>query len=317
MRWFLGLETVVQVRLSLEKEYGMKELNGKTAIITGGAEGIGLGIAQVLGSHGMNVVIADINSEQLNKARQNLEALGIPTLALTLDVANSAQWAEVAQQALARFGKVHMLVNNAGVGGAPGPVQNSTEKDWRWIVDVNLMGVVYGAQTVIPLIEDHGDGGWVINVASMAGFLSLPMASAYSATKAAVVALSEGWYAELKDHNIHVAVLCPAFVKTRINLSHRNKQSQYQSDDAPAEISKRDSELGDQMQSVIDAGASPQLVGERVVEAISAKELYIITHPNFRPLVDARFAAINASFKRAESSPLLAEIVKQKIPGFD
>ena len=295
----------------------MKELNGKTAIISGGAEGIGFGLAQVLGSHGMNIVIADINAEQLAKAQQHLEGLGIPSLGLNLDVTSSEQWVDVAQKTRARFGKVHMLVNNAGVGGAPGPIQTSTEKDWRWIVDVNLMGVVFGAQAVIPLIEEHGEGGWVINVASMAGFCSLPMASAYSATKAAVVAMSEGWHAELKDQNIHVSVLCPAFVKTRINLSQRNKQARYQSDEAQEELSKRDSELNQQMQSVIDAGASIQLVGERVVEAIAAKELYIITHPNFRWPVDARFSAISDSFHRAESSPLLSEIVKQKMPGLD
>ena len=164
----------------------MQELNGKTAIISGGAEGIGLGIAQVLGRHGMNVVIADINSKQLEKARLNLEELGVPVLALTLDVADTAQWKTVAHQALERFGKVHMLVNNAGVGGAPSPVDSTQEGDWRWIVDVNLMGVVYGAQTMIPLIKAHGEGGWLINVASMAGFVALPMASAYSATKAAI-----------------------------------------------------------------------------------------------------------------------------------
>lgn len=294
----------------------MEELNGKTVIISGGAEGIGLGIAQEMGRQGMNVVIADINEEQLQHAKQHLEESGIPVLALTLDVTDSTQWATVAEQAIERFGKVHMLVNNAGVGGAPSPIDTSTESDWRWVVDVNLMGVVFGAQAIIPLLKAHGEGGWVINVASMAGFMALPMASAYSATKAAVVAMSEGWHAELQEHDIHVSVLCPGFVKTRINLSQRNKQSQYQSDDGTGEISTKDSELGNQMQSIIDAGSSPQLIAERVVEAIAAKELYIITHPNFGPAVQARFAAINDTFKRAESSPLLADIVKQKIPGF-
>ena len=293
----------------------MQQLNGRTAIVSGGAEGIGLGIAQVLGRHGMNVVLADINAEQLEKARLSLEALGIPVLAVTLDVADTTQWNAVAHQALERFGKVHMLVNNAGVGGAPGPVDSATERDWRWIVDVNLMGVVYGAQTMIPLIKAHGEGGWLINVASMAGFIPLPMASAYSATKAAVVSMSECWHTELQEHNIHVSVLCPGSVKTRINLSQRNKQSQYQSDENTAGISAKDAELSSMMQSVIDAGTSPQLIGDRVVEAIAARELHIITHPNFRPAVQAHFDSINQAFKRAESSPLLADIVKQKIPG--
>ena len=295
----------------------MEELNGKTAIVSGGAEGIGLGIAQVLGRHGMNVVLADINTEQLQKAQQSLEDLGIPVLAIPLDVADTSNWNTVAEQALERFGKVHMLVNNAGVGGAPNPVDSTSEKDWRWVVDVNMMGVVYGAQTVIPLIKSHGEGGWLINVASMAGFLALPMASAYSATKAAVVSMSESWHGELQEHNIHVSVLCPGFVKTRINLSQRNRQSQYQSNGSSEENGEPNSELSNQMQSIIDAGSSPQLIGERVVEAIAAKELYIITHPNFIPPVQARFATIKDTFKRAESSPLLADIVGQEIPGFD
>lgn len=295
----------------------MKELHGKTVIISGGAEGIGLGIAQVLGRYGMNIVIADINPEQLEKAKQHLEQAGTPVLAVSLDVVAVEQWRTVAEQAIDRFGKIHMLVNNAGVGGAPNPIDVSSEQDWRWVVDVNLMGVVNGAQTVIPLIKAHGEGGWVINVASMAGFVPLPMASAYSATKAAVVAMSESWHAELQDQNIHVAVLCPGFVKTRINLSQRNRQAQYASDDGSGSGSALHAKLGQQMQSVLDAGAPPELIAERVVEAIAAKELYIVTHPNFRPVVEARFSAINQCFKRAESSPLLVDIVKQKIPGLD
>jgi NAD(P)-dependent dehydrogenase (short-subunit alcohol dehydrogenase family) len=244
----------------------MKELDGKTAIISGGAEGIGLGIAQVLGRYGMNIVIADINAEQLEKARQSLEQAGTPVLAVSLDVVAVEQWRKVAEQAMDRFGKVHMLVNNAGVGGAPKPIDTSSEQDWRWVVDVNLM---------------------VVNVASMAGFVPLPMASAYSATKAAVVAMSESWHAELQDQNIHVAVLCPGFVKTRINLSQRNRQAQYESDDSLQSGSKLQAKLGQQMQSVLDAGAPPELIGERVVEAIAAKELYIVTHPNFRSALNA------------------------------
>ncbi len=295
----------------------MKELQGKTAIISGGAEGIGLAMAQELGGHGMNIVVADINAEQLEKARLTLEAADIQVLAVSLDVAVTEQWRELGEQAIDRFGKVHMLVNNAGVGGVPSPIDSSTEQEWRWIVDVNLMGVVSGAQAIIPLIKAHGEGGWVINVASMAGFISLPMAAAYSATKAAVVAASECWHAELQDQNIHVSVLCPGFVKTRINLSHRNRQAHYQTDDGPAGDAKLQSDLNDQMQSVLDAGSPPALIAQRVVEAIAAKELYIVTHPNFYPAVESRFSAIGASFERAASSPLLADTAKQKIPGFE
>jgi NAD(P)-dependent dehydrogenase (short-subunit alcohol dehydrogenase family) len=297
----------------------MMELNGKTAIVSGAAEGIGFGIAEEVGRLGMNVVIADINAEQLEAARKKLEQQGVAVLAVSLDVANCAQWREVAKQAIDRFGKVHMLVNNAGVGGAPSPIESSTEKDWRWIVDVNLMGVVNGAQTVIPLIKEHGEGGWVVNVASMAGFVSLPMASAYSATKAAVVAMSESWHAELQESNIHVSVLCPGFVKTRINKSHRNKQAQYQSDEGAGKgkSSSVNKALGAQMQSVIDAGSPPALIAARVVEALVAKELYIVTHPSFYPAVASRFKGITGAFERAKSSVVLADVVEQKILGFE
>jgi short-subunit dehydrogenase len=123
--------------------------------------------------------------------------------------------------------------------------------------------------------------------------------------------MSEVWHAELLADNIHVSVLCPGFVKTRINLSHRNKQAQYASDHKNKDQDKR---AGDQMQGIIDAGASPTLIAERVVEAISKQELYIITHPNFRPGIKARFNAIDDAFERASASPLLADILNEKIP---
>mgnify|MGYP002701011636 FL=1 len=130
----------------------------------------------------MNIGFADINTEQLEKAKRNLEQSGTPVLAVSLDVVAVEQWRAVAEQAIDRFGKVHMLVNNAGVGGVPRPIDTSSEQDWRWIVDVNLMGVVNGAQTVIPLIKAHGEGGWVVNVASMAVLGHLHMAIVLSTT---------------------------------------------------------------------------------------------------------------------------------------
>lgn len=295
----------------------MKDLSAKVVVISGGAEGIGLGLAKVLGGHGMSVVIADINAEQLSLARSELEALEIPVLACELDVADTAAWESVASQAIARFGKIHMLVNNAGVGGAPKPIGTSSEKDWRWILDVNLMGVVNGAQSIVPLIASHGEGGWVINVASLAGFISLPNASAYSATKAAVVAMSECWREELAPQGIKVSVLCPGFVKTRINLSQRNRPAQYDSGDSASVTDDREKEMSQQMQAVIDAGASTELIAERVVEAIEQGEFYIVTHPNFLPAVAARFAGVTDAFERAAKSSLLADIVKQPIPGIE
>jgi len=296
----------------------MSDFAGKTAVISGGAEGIGFSVAQAVGKQGMNVVIADIDEAQLKRAQSELEALDINVLALTMDASKQDQWHKVAEQAEARFGKIHMLVNNAGVGGTPGSIEQTDDKDWRWVLDVNLMGVIYGAEAIIPCIKRHGEGGWLINVASMAGMMGVPFAGAYTATKVAVVGMSESWHAELKPHNIQVSVLCPAFVKTRINLSQRNKQSEYKNtQQASAKASSTDlSGMGEHMQKVIDAGLDVEIVGKRVVEAISSGELYIFTHPNYRKAVQARFKAIDGAFERSASSPLLQHILDEEIVGF-
>ncbi len=296
----------------------MTEFDGKTVVISGGAEGIGLGLARVLGGHGMNVVLADINVEQLNIAEQILRDLNIPVLAVRLDVVDMEQWRDVAQQAVERFGKVHMLINNAGVGGTAGGVEGADEKEWRWVVDVNLMGVAFGAQAMVPLIKSHGEGGWVINVASMAGFGPLPLAGPYTATKAAVVAMTECWQPELAADNIKASVLCPGFVKTRIHESGRNKQADYGGKggeggtEAGGDAAGGD--MGGAIESVVTTGMDATVVAQRVVEAMRDGELYIFTHPNYRPSVKARWQAVDAAFERAEQSPLLAGDVVPDLP---
>lgn len=290
----------------------MSQFAGKTAVISGGAEGIGFGIAQAMGKQGMNVVLADIDANQLEIAQEKLQKEGVEVLSVQMDVTNLSQWENVANKATEHFGKVHMLVNNAGVGSNPGSIEKTDDKDWRWVIDVNLMGVIYGTQTMVPLMKQHGEGGWLVNVASMAGMVGIPTAGAYTATKVAVVGMSESWYAELKPHNIQVSVLCPAFVKTRINLSNRNKPSELKSDKENSGNHKN-SPAAKHMQKVIDNGLSPQLVGERVVEALSHKELYIFTHPNYRKVLQKRFKAIDDAFARSESSPLLADVLNEEV----
>lgn len=294
----------------------MSQFQGKTAVISGGAEGIGFSVAEAMGKQGMNVVLGDIDANQLEIAKAKLESAGIAVLTVKMDVTDLAQWQNVADQAIERFGKVHMLVNNAGVGSKPGTVEQTDDKDWRWVLDVNLMGVVYGTQTMVPLMKQHGEGGWLINVASMAGMMGVPMAGTYTATKVAVVGMSESWYAELKPHNIQVSVLCPAFVKTRINLSSRNKPAELKGAKETGDHAATSSAIADHMQKVIDNGLAPEIVGERVVEAISNKELYIFTHPNYRKAVQRRFKAIDDAFARAETSPLLESVLNEEIVAF-
>ncbi|MFT5711095.1 MAG: NAD(P)-dependent dehydrogenase (short-subunit alcohol dehydrogenase family) [Halioglobus sp.] len=294
----------------------MSEFAGKTAVISGGAEGIGFGIARALGQQGMNIVLGDIDAQQLQQAQQTLTDEGVDVLAVTMDVTDIGQWQRLAEQALQRFGKIHMLVNNAGVSGIPGEIDVMNAKGWQWVMDVNLMGVVYGTQTMVPLMKQHGEGGWLVNVASMAGMGGIPFGGPYTASKIAVVGMSESWNVELQPHNIQVSVLCPGFVKTRIHLSHRNKHAHYQSDESSAQQGEGSAAAAGKMQDVIDAGLDPMLVGSRVLEALVAQELYIFTHPNYRSWVQKRFADIDAAFERSESSPLLADVVNQKMVNF-
>ncbi len=297
----------------------MSTFAGKTALISGGAEGIGFAIAKAMGQQGMNVVLGDIDAGQLAKAEETLTQEGIEVLTVLMDVTDPAQWQQFGAAALERFGKVHMLVNNAGVGGTPGPIEKTDVKDWAWVLDVNLMGVVHGAHAIVPLIKEHGEGGWMINVASMAGMTGIPYAGAYTATKMAVVGMSESWRLELAPANIEVSVLCPAFVRTRINLSTRNKQSSYKSDNAGSEskeTSAQNSAMAKHMSDVVNAGLAPDLVGQRVVEAVKAKELYIFTHPNYRSVPQNRFKAMDEAFARAEGSELLADVLHQEMDRF-
>lgn len=288
----------------------MNRFEGKTAVISGGGEGIGLAIAKALGGQKMNIVLADIDSNNLEAASEELQRDGVQVLAAKLDVADESQWQALADQAVERFQTVHMLVNNAGVGGASGAIEGQQAKDWEWVLDVNLMGVVFGAKVMVPLIKQHGQGGWLVNVGSMAGMGGVPYAGAYTATKSAVVALSESWAGELKAFDIDVSVLCPAFVQTRIYDSQRNRQTRYHNKN------RASSDAGDLQKFATDAvknGIEPAIVGERLVEALCAGEFYIFTHPNYRPVVQQRAKAIDEAFDRAAESPLLRHIATQKI----
>ena len=293
----------------------MTVFEGKTALISGGAEGIGLSIATALGKQGMRIVLGDIDAEQLPNAQQTLEANGIEVHSVVMDVTKQNDWQHFADQAIERFGKIHMLVNNAGVSNNTGPFDQIEDKDWQWVNDVNLNGVLYGARAIVPIMKQQGEGGWLINVASMAGMFGVPYTSAYTATKNAVVALSEGWHQELLRQNIHVSVLCPAFVKSRIHLSERNRQAPYQKQSGKPAPSEKQLAAAARMRSVVENGLDVEIVGKRVVEALLLGELYIFTHPNYRALVQQRFQAIDAAFERAAASPLLAHILNEDIVG--
>lgn len=274
----------------------LETLAGKTAFITGGAKGIGLGVAKALVGRGANVMLADLDAEALAAAAA---ALGDQADTVICDVADPAAIKAAADKTIARFGKAHILVNNAGVGSA-GAVGATPLDDWRWVVDINLMGVVYGVETFVPLIKQHGEGGYIVNTASLAGHaVGVGTGAPYNATKFAVVGYSETIRAELAKQNIGCSVLCPAWVATDIHKSGFNAPSAAGVDvemalNAPA---------FQQMAAVLKAGLSPDLVGEWTVECMLAERMYIFTHPEFLAGLEQRFADIRTDYQACADDP--------------
>ena len=271
----------------------MREFKGKTAFVTGGASGIGLAMARAFAERSMNVMVADVEPGALDAALKELHPYGNRVRGIPCDVADPDSVERAAQAAFAAFGKVHVLCNNAGVA-AGGGIDTISVDNWRWVVDVNLMGVVYGVRSFLPHMRAHGEGGHIVNTASMAGMISGLGFSPYHATKFAVVAMSEGLLPQLQPLDIGVSVLCPYFVRTRIGESGRNRQERYGQTprlDPNGPAAAMVAEIGRQ----IAAGLDPADVAARVLAAIRSGELYIFTHPNMRKFVEARFAAIEAA----------------------
>jgi NAD(P)-dependent dehydrogenase (short-subunit alcohol dehydrogenase family) len=281
----------------------MKDFKGKTAFVTGGASGIGLAMARAFGRQGMNVVIADIEDAPAKAAVERLASEQIKAVSIHCDVGERNNLRAAALEAVSAFGKVHVVCNNAGVG-AGGEIGKVPERDWDWIVDVNLKGVYYGVETFLPLIRGHGEGGHFVNTASIAGLISGPGMEPYSATKYAVVAMSEGWAMQLGGSNIGMSVLCPGFVRTRIHESARTKQARF----AGSEQESFDPQRREMISKAIETGLDPDVVGARVVDAVRDNQLYIFTDPRFKDVVEMRFAAIRNGFQQAEESEALKSV---------
>jgi NAD(P)-dependent dehydrogenase (short-subunit alcohol dehydrogenase family) len=289
------------------------EFADKTAIISGGAGGIGFALAEEFGQLGMNIVIADIDQKELAVAEQTLRNANIQVLACPLDVTNYEQWEATVTAAEEKFGNIHMLVNNAGVGGIPGSVDKTKIETWKWVLDVNVMGVVHGTQATAPSMKRHGQGGWIINVASMAGMNGVPFSGAYAASKAAVVSMSESWAVELKKHNIAVSALCPAFVQTRIHESLRNLQPEYKVVKEQATTPVKSEKTVNKAKALVESGIPTSVLAKRVVEAIQSRQTYIFTHPNFRSSVAYRASLLDAAFADAENSPIVSHLKDDEI----
>jgi NAD(P)-dependent dehydrogenase (short-subunit alcohol dehydrogenase family) len=277
----------------------MKDFKNKVAFITGGGSGIGYAMAEAFGRRGMKVMIADIDEKNLSAAVERLKAAQIIAEGVRCDVSERMSVQAAALAVIAKFGKVHVVCNNAGVTvGTKWPIGTIAERDWSWVIDVNLKGVINGTEVFAPLLESHGEGGHIVNTASMAALVSIPGREPYHATKAAVLMASEGWRAQLEERGIGVSVLMPAAVATHLFDSPARRPERYGTRNYDA--AKEQSYV-----KAISGGMSAAMVAERVVEAVEANELYVITHPEFRAQFEARFQGILAAFDTSAKSPAL------------
>eukprot|EP01035_Chromulina_nebulosa_P001854 gene1854-2503_t len=266
----------------------MADVRGKTAFITGGANGIGLGIARALVKAGANVVIADIRESSLAEAKASLGA-DAQVETVQLDVTDRPGFARAADQAEARFGKIHLLIGNAGVG-IMGPIIDARYDDWDWAMGVNFGGVINGLVTILPRIRAHGEGGQIVTTSSQSALVPISFSATYTAAKAAVLGLSEAIRGELAAENIGVSAFMPGPVQSNIAASGELRPDAYKADSG---YRAREEELG--KRAVSPLWMSADEVGERVLAGIRANDLYILTHPEFAAGMRTRFDAILAS----------------------
>jgi NAD(P)-dependent dehydrogenase (short-subunit alcohol dehydrogenase family) len=273
----------------------MKVLAGKTAFVTGAASGIGSGIATVLAQAGVKVMLCDIEERALTKAVADLKMTNADVDGVKADVSLKGELQAAADATVARYGKVHILVNNAGIGGG-GSYGRWTDASWNWTIGVNLMSVVWGVEIFGPLIEAHGEGGHIVSTASIAGLIP-GSGPAYDVTKYGVVALSEGLRVRLAPLGIGVSVLCPGFIRTKIMNSERNVPQRFGTIEEPPTEGPR-AEFVKMVEERVSKGIDPLFVGELVREGIEQDWSYIFTDNEFEPLIDERFAAIKQGFDR-------------------
>jgi NAD(P)-dependent dehydrogenase (short-subunit alcohol dehydrogenase family) len=274
----------------------MKSLEGKTAFVTGAASGIGLGIATALAQAGVKVMLCDIEKAALDKAVTELRATNADVEGVLADVSLKDNLQRAADETLARFGKVHILVNNAGVGGG-GDYGTWNDAGWNWVLGVNLLSVVWGIEIFGPLIEKHGEGGQIVSTASIAGMVALTNPS-YDVTKFGVVALSEDLRPKLAARGIGVSVLCPGVIRTNIVSSGRNIPDRFAGQIQTVPTEGPGTEMLKAVTEAIAKGIDPLYVGELVREAIEGDWPHIFTDLQFEPYIEARFATIKQGFDR-------------------
>lgn len=260
----------------------MENLQGKVAVITGAASGIGLAMAHRFAAEGMKLVLSDVEGPTLETAVAGLPS-GTEVVSMQCDVSKGDQVDALRDFALASFGSVHLVCNNAGVGSG-GAMTELNLTDWEWVLGVNLWGVIHGVRAFLPLLAEQGEGH-IVNTASVAGLFAAPFMGAYNVSKYGVVALSETLYNELAmaHPNVHVSVLCPSWVKTNIATATRNHP-----DGEPVDAGA----IAEVIETFISRGIEPAEVAEQVAEAVRVNRFWIITHEDTPGAVAQRMQAI-------------------------
>ncbi len=298
----------------------MKNFQNRVAVITGGASGFGREFAIVGARLGMKLVLADVQQEALDKTKAELEAQGAQVLAMRCDVRKAEQVQALADAAMEKFGAVHLVFNNAGVGSG-GLIWENSVADWEWVLGVNLWGVIHGVRVFTPLMlecakKEEGYEGHIVNTASMAGLLTPPNMGIYNVSKHAVVSLSETLYHDLQlvKAPVGASVLCPYFVPTGISQSHRNRP-----DDVKADARVTASQIAAQALSekaVSSGKVTAAEVAERTFEAIQENQFYIFSHPQALGNVQARMEDIVAQRNPGDpfaSTPQVREMLQAKM----
>lgn len=277
----------------------LADVRGKTAFVTGGSSGIGLGIARALSAAGMKVAFTYMSERNRDRALAQFPAENAGVHAIRLDTTDRDGMPRAADEVQARFGNVHLVVNNAGVG-LPALLSSVSWQDWDWAVDVNINGVFNGVRTFLPRLLAHGEGGHLVATSSSAGILAGTL-GVYATTKFAVVGMFESLRAELEGRNIGVSVFCPGLVRSEIFDSGRNRPASLGQAGAPPAPPPLNRDAGPV--DLMGVAMDPLEAGERVLEGVRRNDLYILSHPEFKDTVGIRSRVLAASFSRRPVPP--------------
>jgi NAD(P)-dependent dehydrogenase (short-subunit alcohol dehydrogenase family) len=253
----------------------LTEFDGKVAVVTGAASGIGRAMCEKFASLGMRVVMADVEGDRLRQSAKRIEATGVEVLAVTVDVSRADELSRLAEDTLERFGKVHVLCNNAGVF-AGGLTWDAVGSDWEWVLGVNLYGVLHGIRAFVPIMLEQNEPGHVVNTCSMAGLINTPLSGAYNVSKHAALSLTETLYHELrmKQSPVGCSALCPELIRTGIANSDRNRPPHLK---RPENADTPEMELVEQaIRSSIETGLDPSVMAERVYQGIKHDQFYLL-----------------------------------------